>query len=156
MKEFLSQRGIKYEERDVSANAVYAQELQASGQMGVPVTVINNEMVIGFDRAALERLISKTQAGERPSFGAAVADASVIAAKLGGGSASGAYVGKIKPGSAAEKIGLAPGDVIVEVNARSIANVADLENALSGLGNGSLLLIVLLRDNKRVAVEGIY
>ncbi|GEM_PF-551854 len=156
VKEFLSQRGVKYEERDVSANAVYAQELRNSGQMGVPVTLINNQMVIGFNRAGLESLISQSQAGERPSFGAAVADASKIAAKMGSGTASGAFVGKVRPGSAAEKMGLASGDIIIEFNTKNIANAVDLENVLSGLGRGSLVSLVFLRDNKKVAAEGVY
>lgn len=156
VKEFLSQRGVKYEERDVSANAVYAQELRNSGQMGVPVTVIDNQMVIGFDRAGLERLIAQSQAGQRPSFGAAVADANKIAAKFGSGTMNGAFVGKVRPGSAAEKLGLAPGDIIIELNLRNIANTADLENVLSGLGRGSRVSLVFLRDNKKVAAEGVY
>lgn len=156
VKEFLSQRGVKYEERDVSANAVYAQELKSSGQMGVPVTVINNQLVIGFDRARLESLIAQGQPGEPPSFGAAVADAAKIAAKMGSGTAVGAFVGKVKPGSAAEKLGLAPGDIIIELDMKNIANTADLENVLSGLGRGSLVSLVFLRDNKKVAAEGVY
>ena len=36
VKEFLSQKGISFEERDVAANASYAQELMSTtGQMGV-------------------------------------------------------------------------------------------------------------------------
>jgi S1-C subfamily serine protease len=156
VKEFLSQRGVRYEERDVSVNAVYARELRNSGQTGVPVTMINNQMVVGFDRATLERIIAQGQAGQRPSFGAMVADAARITAKMSGGSVSGAFVGKVKPGSAAEKLGLAPGDIIVELNASNIANAAELENALSGLGKGSRLSLVYLRDNRRVAAEGTY
>lgn len=155
VKEFLSQKGIRYEERDVSVNAVYAQELRASGQMGVPVTVINNQMVIGFDRDGLERLIAQSQTKERPSFGAAVADAGSIAAKTGG-TATGAYVGKVRPGSAAEKLGLAAGDIIVEMNKKNVTGASDLENVLTGLGEGSRLWVVFLRDGRRVAAEGVY
>ncbi len=156
MKEFLSQKGIKYDERDVSSNAVYAQELRASGQLGVPVTVIDKQMVIGYNRQELERLLAQSQAGERPSFGASVADAAAIAAKMGTGTASGAFVGKVRPGSTAEKMGLASGDIIVELNGKGIANTADLETAFAGLGSGSRLLVVLLRDSKRMALEGVY
>ena len=155
VKEFLSQRGVKYEDRDVSANAVYAQELKQSGQMGVPVTLINNQMVIGFDRAGLERLISQSPPVEHPAFGASVADAGKIAARFGSGTVSGAFVGKVKPGSAAEKLGLASGDIIVELNAKNIANATDLENALSGLGRGTHVSLVFMRDKRRVTAEGV-
>ena len=148
VKEFLSQRGVKYEERDVSANAVYAQELKRSGQMGVPVTLINNQMVIGFDKAGLENLIAQSQAGERPAFGASVADAARIAAKMGSSTVTGAFVGKVRPGSVAEQIGLTAGDIIVELNAGNIVNASELENALCTLGKGSRLSLVLLRDKK--------
>ena len=54
VKEFLSQRGIDFEERDVSRNPAYAQELvRNTGQMGVPVTLIDGQAVIGFDRPQL-------------------------------------------------------------------------------------------------------
>ncbi|MDO8636083.1 MAG: PDZ domain-containing protein, partial [Dehalococcoidia bacterium] len=34
----------------------------------------------------------------------------------------GAYIGKVRPGSVAEKVGLVQGDIIVEINMRRIAN----------------------------------
>jgi len=47
VKEFLSRKGIDFEERDVSRNASYAQELvRSTGQMGVPVTIINGQTVV--------------------------------------------------------------------------------------------------------------
>ena len=63
MKEFLSQRGIAFEERDVSQNRSYAQELRSTGQMVVPVMIINGQTVVGFDRGRLEQLLAQTQTG---------------------------------------------------------------------------------------------
>jgi len=57
VKEFLSQRGVSFEERDVPQNPSYAQELSKTGQMGVPVTIINGQTVVGFDRSRLEQLL---------------------------------------------------------------------------------------------------
>ena len=58
VKGFLSQRGISYEERDVSRNRAYAQELvNNTGQMGVPVTVFDGQIVVGFDQRRLEQLV---------------------------------------------------------------------------------------------------
>jgi len=64
VKEFLSQRGIAFEERDVSRNQSYAQELvRSTGQMVVPVMIINGQTVVGFDRGRLEQLLAQTQTG---------------------------------------------------------------------------------------------
>jgi glutaredoxin 3 len=157
VKEFLSQRGISFEERGVSRNSSYAQELvRSTGQMGVPVTIINGQIVVGFDRGRLEQLITQTQTRQRPSFGASIADASKITAKQGSGIILGAYVGRIRPGSIAERIGLAPGDIITELNMKHIANAGDLEDALSNLSSGSRFSLVFLRGNKTMTTEGVF
>ncbi len=57
MKEFLSQRGVPFTERDVSQDEDALAELEALGVMTTPVTVIDGEMVIGFDRRKLEQLL---------------------------------------------------------------------------------------------------
>jgi glutaredoxin 3 len=157
VKEFLSQRGIDFEERDVSRNQSYAQELMRStGQMGVPVTIIGGQTVVGFDRGRLEQLITQTQTRRRPSFGASIADASKITAKQGSGITLGAYVGTVRPGSIAERIGLVSGDIITELNMKSIANAKDLESALSALNSGSHFSLSFIRGNKTVTAEGIF
>jgi glutaredoxin 3 len=156
VKEFLSQRGAGFEERDVSRNSSYAQELvRSTGQMGVPVTIIDGQIVVGFDRGRLEELLSRAQAGQHPPFGASIADASKITAKQGSGITLGAYVGRIRPGSVAERIGLAPGDIITELNMKGIANAADLERGLSNLKRGSRFSLVFLRGDKTMTAEGI-
>ena len=95
VKEFLAQKGIEFEERDVSRDRNAAQELVSkTGQMGVPVTVIDGQTVIGFDRARLEQITGHKQ---RPSLGALVANASKITARQGNGITVGAYIGKVKP-----------------------------------------------------------
>jgi S1-C subfamily serine protease len=157
VKEFLSQKGISFQERDVSVNQSYAQELvRSTGQMGVPVTIINGQSVIGFDQNRLEQLLSQTQPGQRPSFGASIADASKITAKQGSGIILGAFVGSVKPGSVAERIGLVSGDIITELNLRHIANASDLEHALSNLQGGSHFSLSFLRGNKTLTVEGTF
>ena len=157
VKEFLSQKGISFQERDVSINQSYAQELvKSTGQMGVPVTVINGQTVIGFDRGRLEQLLTKTQTAQRPPFGASIADASKITAKQGSGIILGAYVGGVRPSSVAERIGLVSGDIITDLNLRHIANARDLEHALSNLKGGSHFSLSFLRDNKMMTVEGTF
>ena len=56
-KEFLSQKGIEFEERDVSKDEAALDELQKRGLMTTPVTLIDDDAVVGFDRAKLARLL---------------------------------------------------------------------------------------------------
>jgi len=56
-KEFLSERGVAFEERDVSKDEAALDELQKRGLMTTPVTLIDDEVVVGFDRARLAKLL---------------------------------------------------------------------------------------------------
>jgi glutaredoxin 3 len=156
VKELLSQRGIDFKERDVSRNPSYAQELaESTGQMGVPVTIINGQIVVGFDRGRLEQVLSQTQPGQRLSFGASIADASKITARRGSGIILGAYIGRIRQGSVADRLGLAPGDIITELNMKHLTNASDLEHALSGLNAGNRISLVFIRGNKTMTAEDV-
>jgi glutaredoxin 3 len=155
VKEFLSQRGIVYEEKDVSVNSAYAREMvQKTGQMGVPVTFVDDTMVIGFDRNRLEQLVPLMQSGRRPLFGAAIADAAPIMQRQGAVPTPGAYIGRIKPGSIAEKIGLLPGDIITDLNSRRISGAGDFEEAFSNMNPGISLSVTFLRGNETRTVRG--
>ena len=57
MKEFLHQRGIAFIEKDVSADEQAFSELEEKGFFATPVTVIDGEAVVGFNRAKLEALL---------------------------------------------------------------------------------------------------
>jgi glutaredoxin 3 len=156
VKQFLSQRGINYEERDVSRNQTYARELMNNtGQMGVPVTVFDGEIVVGFDRQRLEQLVSSKPKSKRPSFGASIADAGKITAKQGTGIFSGAYVGGTRHGSAAQRIGLKQGDIITRVNKQNISNAGDLEHVLAGMQEGQRILVEFQRNGRVTAAEGV-
>ena len=61
-KEFLSQQGIEFEERDVSQDEAALTELQQRGLMTTPVTLIDGEAVVGFDRAKLVKLLGLDEA----------------------------------------------------------------------------------------------
>ena len=55
-KDFLKENNIVYTELNVAQDLEKRQEMiQRSGQMGVPVIFVGDEMIIGFDR---ERLAS--------------------------------------------------------------------------------------------------
>ena len=56
-KEFLSQKGIPYTAKNVREDPNALTELQKFGYQATPVTVIDGEVVVGFDRGKLERLL---------------------------------------------------------------------------------------------------
>jgi glutaredoxin len=99
LKEFLSSKGISYQDHDVTNDSTAAQEMvRLTGQNGVPVTVVDGQTVVGFDQPRLEWLFAQAQTSTPPKFGAAVADVGK-SAKKGAPIVFGAYVGRIKPGS---------------------------------------------------------
>lgn len=58
VKQFLSENNVQFEDIDVSTNQVAAQEMvNRSGQMGVPVLDINGQIVVGFDKGKIKRLL---------------------------------------------------------------------------------------------------
>ena len=58
VKEFLSQQGIELTERNVAEDESALAELDQLGVLTTPVTLIDDEMVIGFDRERLDALLS--------------------------------------------------------------------------------------------------
>lgn len=57
-KEWMNEQHIAYSDVDVSVDEAAAQEMvDTSGQMGVPVFVVGDEVVVGFDKPKLESLL---------------------------------------------------------------------------------------------------
>ena len=57
-KEFFKENNIAYDDFDVASLADKREEMiQKSGQMSVPVIFIGSEMVIGFDKEKLSKLL---------------------------------------------------------------------------------------------------
>ncbi|MCH7597901.1 glutaredoxin family protein [Patescibacteria group bacterium] len=53
-KEFLKKKGIEYTDYNVAEDADKRKEMiERSGQMGVPVIFVGDEMLIGFDKDKL-------------------------------------------------------------------------------------------------------
>ena len=54
-KSYLSSKGVKYQDVDVSMDRKRAMEMiKKSGQMGVPVIEIKGKVIVGFDRDAID------------------------------------------------------------------------------------------------------
>ncbi|MDH3601993.1 MAG: glutaredoxin family protein [Candidatus Tectomicrobia bacterium] len=64
MKEFLSAHGIDFTALDVAQDPEALADLQAAtGRQATPVIMVGNEVVIGFDRGRLQRLLHLTSKG---------------------------------------------------------------------------------------------
>ncbi len=153
-KRFPSERGVGFTEYDVSIDQSAANEMvRLSGQMGVPVIVVDGEVVVGFNRTRLEQLLVDRTRSQRVYFGLSVADASRIIHRSDTTSVFGAFVGKVAQSLLGERVGLKPGDIITELNLSPIHNADDLENALSSLSEGSRVEIHFLRGQNKLNSE---
>ena len=57
VKDYLKEKGREFTERSID-NPVYREELIAlSGQLGVPVTNINGDIIVGFSKKRLDELV---------------------------------------------------------------------------------------------------
>jgi glutaredoxin 3 len=57
-KDYLTKNEIAFTEKDVAADLEARQEMMdKSGQMGVPVIVVGEEMIVGFDEPRLAELL---------------------------------------------------------------------------------------------------
>jgi glutaredoxin-like YruB-family protein len=58
VKRHFKENGVSYREVDVSRDIKAAEEMvRRSGQQGVPQTDINGEMIVGFDRIRINKLL---------------------------------------------------------------------------------------------------
>lgn len=57
-KDYLRNKGVYFEEIDISKDVIKAKEMfEASGQMGVPVIMIDKKVVVGFNQKKLDELL---------------------------------------------------------------------------------------------------
>lgn len=147
-KQFLAQQGVPFTEKNVATDAHAAQEMvQLSGQQGVPVITVDGQVVIGFDQPRLMQLLA--QAGRSgPRLGASIADAASQARNKPGLPSSGAYVGRVRAGSAAERAGLQAGDVIIALAGQPVARADDVQRLLSRVPQGRDLPLTYLRGGQ--------
>ncbi len=62
VKEFLSQKQVEFTDRNIAADPAALAKLEQLGYMTTPVTVIDGEVIVGFNRAKLEELLAAGQA----------------------------------------------------------------------------------------------
>jgi glutaredoxin 3 len=58
-KEYFKSKGWEYEEVNVAGNVEKQKELVAkSGQFGVPVILVGDKMIVGFDRPKIDQYVN--------------------------------------------------------------------------------------------------
>jgi S1-C subfamily serine protease len=148
VKEYLSRHGVSYVEKDVSRDPTAANELIGMGQRGVPVTMIAGQMVVGYDPARLSSLLA-SQTPPKPALGISIADAAQHAPA---GSPPGAYIGRVKPGSPAERAGIQAGDIITQLAGQPVRRADDVFRILEQAGESRQASAQIVRGGDVVRV----
>ncbi len=56
-KEYLSQKGVKFQDRDIAQDPVALADLKKLGYMTTPVIVIDGSIIVGFDAAKIDQAL---------------------------------------------------------------------------------------------------
>ena len=56
-KEYLSQKGIEFQERDIAQDPSALADLKKRGYMTTPVIVIDGSVIVGFDVDKIDQLL---------------------------------------------------------------------------------------------------
>jgi S1-C subfamily serine protease len=138
--------GVAFKEYDVSVDRAAAQEMvNLTGQMGVPVIVVDGEAIVGFNRARLQELLASGTAGPKPQvrLGLKIADAAKS------GLQPGALIGAVSPGLLGEKAGLKKGDIVTGIAGVRVQGAADVERVVAALKPGNIVAILFWRGNEQ-------
>jgi S1-C subfamily serine protease len=138
--------------------AALEEMFRRSGQTGVPVIVVDGELMVGFNRPRLEQLLSKAGTARpgpgRPGLGLRVADAQRMADKITWlAGRSGAYVGGVNPGSPGAQAGVVVGDLVVAVDGQPITSASDLERVAASGRHRHVLTLVNQGNTRQVVVN---
>jgi glutaredoxin len=58
-KEYLSQKGIQFQEKDIAQDPSALADLKKLGYMTTPVIVIDGSVIVGFDAEKIDQALSK-------------------------------------------------------------------------------------------------
>jgi|SRR5688572_22926421 S1-C subfamily serine protease len=121
--------------------------IRRTGQQGVPVVAAGDEVIVGFDQLRLARLADRYAGPRRPPLGLMAADAADYLARhpddpaSAAGQTSGVYVGRIRPGTVAERAGLKSGDVITGLAGKRVRNMSALDQMIDAVLPGEQVAV---------------
>jgi glutaredoxin-like YruB-family protein len=158
-KAYLRQNNVPFVDKDVAKDYDAALEMiRISGQQGVPVTVADGDVILGFDQAKFAKLAARYAAPKRPPLGILAADAEEYLTKHPDKAGKlppdtkGVYVGKIRPSTVAARGGLESGDVITSFAGKRVRNMATLDQMVEALKPGDKATAKFLRDGESQSV----
>jgi glutaredoxin-like protein NrdH len=61
LKTYLSEQNIPFEERNIDENPAYGEELSRLGIMSVPLTLIGEKQILGFNPARIKKAVASLQ-----------------------------------------------------------------------------------------------
>lgn len=56
-KEYFKEKGLSYEEKNVSTDTQSKKELMAMGYMGVPIIMVDEDVIEGFNKNKLDEIL---------------------------------------------------------------------------------------------------
>ena len=128
--------------------------IRISGQQGVPVTVSNGDVILGFDQQKFAKLAAKVAGPKRPPLGILAADADEYLAKhpekaekVPAGT-KGVYIGKVRPQMVAARHDLQPGDIITSFAGKRVRTMAALDQMVDTLKAGDKATAKFIRDGE--------
>ena len=131
--------------------------IRVSGQQGVPVTVANGDVILGFDQRKFAKLAEKYAGPKRPPLGILAADAEEYLAKhpdkaekVPAGT-KGVYVGKVRP-RPWRPGGLKPGDIITSFAGKRVRTMAALDQMVETLKAGDKATAKFIRDGENQSI----
>jgi glutaredoxin len=156
VKAYLNRRGVPFVERDLSRDPQAASDMvRISGQQGVPVTVIDGQVVLGANMPMIDQLLAQ-RASRPPRLGVAIADATHIAAKKGVQLPAGAYVGRVNPGSSGAMAGLRTGDVIVQLAGQPVRSDQDVHTIMARQSYGQSADLLAWRNGQTIGMRATF
>jgi glutaredoxin len=153
VKAYLNRRGVPFVERDLSRDPqATAEMVRLSGQQGVPVTVIDGQVVMGANMPMIDLLLAQ-RASHPPKLGVAIADATRIAAQKGIQLPAGAYVGRVNSGSSGAMAGLRTGDVIVQLAGQPVRTDQDVHTIMARQSYGQAADLLAWRNGQTIGMR---
>jgi glutaredoxin len=61
LKEYLTEQKIAFEERNIDENEAYREELSRLGIMSVPLTLIGDKQILGFNPNRIKKVMASMQ-----------------------------------------------------------------------------------------------